>query len=167
MPAFLASLGLKDAFYAILLLAVSGYAVWFVHHERVIGEDKIIASDNKAVVLAAQRDTALTAASALAASINNGDYDHEVSVPVTNAPVPDRLCSFALGSRAVRSPAADNGSGSPAADVSGAGQLDPTAVLKQFADELSQVGRDADAQVTALEKDNAVLRAQMEKDHVR
>ncbi len=166
MPTFLASLGLKDAFYALVIAAVSGYAVWFVHHERMIGEDKIIASDNKAVALAAQRDTALTAASALAASINNGDYNREVAQPVTNAPAPDRLCYVALGSRAVRSPAGSDASGSAQADVPAANRLDPSA-LQQFADELSQVGRDADAQVEALEKDNALLRKQMETDHAR
>lgn len=166
MPVWLASLGLKDAFYGVLILFLGGAGVWYHHHVLVEGEDKIIAADSRAVAAEAQRDSALKTATALANSVAQGDYNHAIAIPITNAPIPDRLCHITLRSGKTVIAAAGSAGGSPEA-ASGSEDASPATELQRFADAAVEITRDSDAQVEALQTIILNLRNEMEKTDVR
>jgi hypothetical protein len=155
-------LPIKDYLYlgAILVLLIGFWA--YTHHERALGAAAVVASDQKAVQAQRERDTALQSRAALATSIQNGDFDRVIQVPITDAPVPNRLCSPARGSGSVPN-AASSDSGGKTSPVSGTEDASATAALQQFADAAVQIARDADAQVTALQADLQILRTEMEQ----
>lgn len=169
MGAILASLGLKDTIYLVLIVVggALGTAAW-IHHDHVEqakGADIVKASDAAAVDAHDKLDSAQKTLTALANSVANGDYENAKSDPIKHAPIPDRLCNFALGSRAVPS--------APGAPASGDGQADlraadtsATSALQQFADSLARIGHEADAQVGNLQKVDTNIRTQMEKSNV-
>jgi hypothetical protein len=146
------------------LLALGLFGLW-THHERSVQRTKDLAADAKQVALQAQLDVAVQAQAANATIGNQQDFSHAISQAVTNAPVPSRLCSFALGSRAVPVAPGSDASGNASAGLPGTDQRDPAEVLRDFANELSTVGRDASAQVKALQADDQTLRTEMEKSN--
>jgi len=151
---------LKDyiylAFIATLLVA---FGLWS-KHERDVEHAKDVAADAKAVAVQKKLDDTLEANAAVATAINEGAYDHAITVPVTNVPVPVGLCHITLRSGTVSGPASGDQSGNT---VTGSGGTDEgsTAELQRFANAAVQIARDSDAQVLALQADNAALRAEM------
>lgn len=162
---FLASLGIKDAVYAILIASLGGLGLWYHHHVVKIGEQKIINSDARAVAAEAKADSALKTTAALAASIAQGDYSHEITVPVTDAPIPDRLCRLSLsGSKTlVVTASATSGNAAPAGPSEDAGSI---AELQQFADDAVKIAADDDAQVIALQTILADIRQELGEANV-
>lgn len=157
------TLPIRDYLYlAAILVLLLGFGI-YTHHERSVGSAAVVASDQKAVQAQQERNSALQTAAALATSINNGDYKREIAIPIHDAPVPVGLCGSARSSGPVSSAAAPDGSGT-VAPVNGAEDASAIAEvqrLTEFADSAVQIGRDADAQIEALQKDNQVLRQEM------
>lgn len=162
---FLASLGIKDAIYGLLIASLLGLFGWYTVHERNIGEAKIVAADAKAVAAQDQRDSALKTLATLGASVAQGDYSHEVATPVIDAPVPDRLCRLALGSgkTIIVTPGAASGDTGAAGGVADAGS---TPELQQFADDAVKIAKDDDAQVIALQTILADIRKELGEANV-
>jgi hypothetical protein len=163
MPFALLFAKFKDYVYlgAIVALLI-GFGL-FVHHERAVGEAKVIAADQKAAVIAEQRDTALTAASTLADNISEGKYETIIQAPAVRIPAPVGLCRSAASS-SVPSAAAGNEGGSNTA-VNGSTDTGSLSALSDFATAIVKIGVDADAQIAELQSENATLRAEMEKAH--
>lgn len=157
---------IKDYIYLGIILALATAFGWYTFHERSIGSAAVVASDRKADQAQRERDTALQTATALATSITNGDYNHEIAAPIVDAPVPVGLCN---ASDPITLPAASSSDSSgKVAAVSGAENASAAAQLQrltEFADAAVEIARDADAQVEALEKINADLRSEMENSN--
>lgn len=145
------------------ILALSLFGLYTVH-ERSVQKAKDAAADAKAVQLQAQLDIAVQTAAANATISTQETFNNAIHTPVAHAPVPDRLCNFSLGARAVPAAAGSNPSGDAGADIRSADR-GPTAELQQFADALRQIGHNADAQVKAVQSDDQTLRTEMEKSN--
>jgi hypothetical protein len=155
----LALIGIKDWIYAGVIAVILASGVWFVHHERVIGAQKIEAADAK---LAATQSAYVAQAQkqASAAQTKIGDtYEDAIHAPVANAPVA-RLC-LAPSSRTVPA-AAINHTGAGSAPVSGSADPSSATAGPDIGLKLVTIGHDADALITALQAENAALRAEME-----
>lgn len=171
MGALLAMIPLKDLIYGGIIAAIlAGGAYFWVHHdhiEQAKGAAAIAASDTKVVTAQKTRDDAIATTTALANSIAQGDYNHEVTVHVHDAPVPERLCdNAARDSGAGLDTGAAAAGGDAEAGLSSA-NAQPTSALQQFADDAEQIGKDADSQVTALQTIITNLRKQVEQSNVR
>jgi HAMP domain-containing protein len=155
------TLPLKDYLYLGIILALIAGFGWYTYHERSIGRAQIEASDAKLAAANKERNDALTTTAALANSVSQKDYDHVVSVPVINAPVPNRLCKPASANLM---PATPGAAGSGNAQAAGAAEdAGSTSELQRFADSAVQIARDADAQVQALQTIINNLRNTMEQ----
>lgn len=159
MP-FLASLGIKDAIYAGLIILLGGAAAWYHHHVMVVGENKIIAADNKAVALKEQSNLALNAAAVLANSISEGKYDKIIAAPAVRVSPPLGLCRPAFSSGAGAGAAAGNKGGTDAS-TGGSADAGVAQTLSDFATDAVKIAVDSDAQVTALQEEIAHFRAEM------
>lgn len=166
MPAFLALIPFKDWCYLGVIMAILAGFGWYTYHERSIGAAKVVAADAKLVAAIAQRDAALQTTAALADSIAQGNYTHEISVPVTDAPVPVGLCDNSPDPLAM--PAAADSGKSGITEAARSGQ-DASAVtkLQHFADAAVEIARDDDAQIDALQTIIMNLRTEMEQANVR
>jgi hypothetical protein len=152
MPTFLASLGIKDAFYGAIIATIFGVLAWFYHKGELHVRTQVAAAEAKQEVHVAKVETS-------AADQIVMEKSHEVQIendPVT--PVGRiRLC---------RSPArilpqtatADSGAAAPAV----VGAVDP-ALAPALPDptELVRIGRDDDAYIAGLEAEIATLRGEM------
>jgi hypothetical protein len=155
----LALIGIKDWIYAGVIAVILASGVWFVHHERVIGAQKIEAADAK---LAATQSAYVAQAQKLAnaAQTKIGEtYEDTIRAPVTNAPVA-RLC-LAPGSRTVPATARTH-PGPASAPVGGSADTSNVTAGPDIGLKLVTIGHDADALITALQAENAALRAEME-----
>lgn len=152
--------GYIEAGAAVVLLIGFGL---FVHHERAVGEAKVIASDQKAAAIAEQRDTALTAAAVLANNISEGKYEKVIVSPPVRIAAPVGLCHGAASANMPGAAPADS-SGLSAAN-GGSPDASVTQTLSDFATDAVKIADDSDALVTALREENATLRAEMEKAH--
>ena len=149
---------IKDYLYIGAIIALLVFFGFFVHHERGVGAAKVAAADSRAVAAQVQRDDALKTLTALSTSVAQGDYSHAISIPITNAPVPVRLCHTQRSSPV--SVVASPDSSGVAAPAGGSEDAGPTAELQQFADAAVQIARDDDAQIIALQTDLAALRVE-------
>lgn len=157
---------LKDYVYLgaiIVLLIAFGL---FVHHERVIGEQKVEAADAKAVAAQVQRDETIQAAAAVATAINEGAYDHAITTPVAAvAPIQClRLSAQRLGTVPAAAPGDQSGN---TGALNGSANTPSAQTLPDLATILVQIGHDADAQILALQGDLAALRSEMESANVK
>jgi hypothetical protein len=154
---------IRDYIYAgALVVLLIGFGL-FVHHERAIGEAKVISADQKAAAIAEQRDTALTAAAALANNISEGKYEKIIQSPPVRVAAPVGLCHSAPDASMPSTAGSDQG-GSNAAD-NGNEDASIVSTLSDFATNAVKIAVDADAQIAALQAENANLRDEMEKAH--
>ena len=150
---------LKDYIYAaVIALLLIGFGL-FVHHERGIGEAKVLAADAKVVAIQKAHDTDVQNAATAATSEAIKSYVKTIAKPVTGT-APIRVLNGALCRSPV--PAAASGNGAVAGAGSGA---DVSAADRDagqaLSDGLVTVGRDADAEVIALQTEVAALRKEM------
>ena len=152
--------------YAILALGVVGGGIYFVHHERVIGEQKIEAADKKVADAAIQHNLDVQVMADDETAKNEALLAQTLATPVDPVP-PARLCRVAPARRPMPSTAPSK-PGSPAAAISGAANSgDPQAgggALEAGPDigaALVTVGRNSDAVVRALQAENASIRKEM------
>jgi len=148
MPALLALIPVKDWIYAGIIAALLGTFAWYTHHERVIGEQKIETADKKVADAAAATQTKI-----------GETYAQTLATPPAPAPVV-RLCHVASASRAMSSAPGANTSASSAAN-SGSTDTSNFAAGPDIGLKLITIGHDADALITALQAENAELRAEM------
>jgi hypothetical protein len=161
MGAIFALIPLKDWVYCGILVAVLAGGAWFIHHERVIGEQKIEAQDT-AIAVAAQRHNSDVEAIAAATQTSIGEtYAKTVAVPVVS-PITARLCHNAAGSGAV-SKAASGSAGANGPTVLGGTNPGDLEAGPDIAGPLLTVGRDDDAKIIALQAEVSELRAEMQK----
>lgn len=154
MPAFLASIGVRDYIYAGLIAALIGGFAYYTHHERVIGADEALAP----VAVLAHKAEVQVAVAAAVATITEKDNAQAYTAAVS------RPAPAALGivcSNPGRSPVSEAdtivapGVGDLTADVPSSADYDPSgATLK--------LGATVDAQVTYLQGRIRELESQME-----
>ena len=142
----------KDAIYAaIIALLVAAFLI-YSHHERVVGEDKIIAAYQRTVLVAQAKDRAIEVAASAASQKETLVYEKVVSLPpvgdlglVCKSPRP-----YAVPSPATGNAGRDGGAGQLQADV-----FDPSRDLLTLSRSSDALARDLQAQIN-------VMRAEME-----
>jgi hypothetical protein len=159
MPALLALIPVKDWIYAGIIAALLGTFAWYTHHERVIGEQKIETADKKVADAAAQHVHDVQTIAAATQTKIGETYAQTLATPPAPAPVV-RLCHVASASRAMSSAPGANTSASSAAN-SGSTDTSNFAAGPDIGLKLITIGHDADALITALQAENAELRAEM------
>jgi hypothetical protein len=160
------TLPLKDYLYAGAILVLVIAFMLFVHHERSVGEAKVVAADQKAVAAQVERNTAVRAIAGVATQLAQVTYEHTIAAPVTGVAPIKCLRLSAQRSRPVPVAPASAGSGdSPA--VSGRPDFTDTQAVPgpDLATALVTIGRDSDAQIKALQQVVAQLRKEMEKSN--
>jgi len=158
----LSATGIKDYLYGAAIVALIGGFLWYNHHERAIGAAQVVASDQKAVAAQVERDAAVQSIAAVATNLASQTYEKAISTPVANAPVV-RVCNNArsLGALPTTAPTQPGGpgqavGGGPNASPAESGDIGPA---------LIRIAVDADALATALQAENAALRAEMTNGH--
>jgi hypothetical protein len=150
----------KEYLIAGAAVALGIGVLLYNHHERAIGAAQTIAADQKTVAAQVERDQAVQTIATVATQLAEKNYENAIAVPVTNAPVPVRLCRLALSSGPLPSAAGPGPSG-VSTPVVGSPDASSVAELQRFADAAVAIARDADKQVVALQAANAALRAEM------
>lgn len=128
---------------AAALILIAGFA-WFVHHERSIGAEHESAAVNKAVLAAQEAMRRDFDAKAKTSSTIGDHFNEIVSVPVASPPVVRWLRVPAVCADHVPEAASTPGGAHAEAASRAENSIDIGAPL-------TTVGRDADAQVTALQ----------------
>jgi hypothetical protein len=156
----LASIGVQGFLYIALVTGALGGFAYFVHHERELGAAAVAAADQRTVAVAQERDTAVQTAAVLQTSIAEGKYDKIIKTPVVGI-APFKLYHDALCVDPVSATPASASSGDSHA-VSGATDRGSNQALPDLATGLVTIGRNADAQITALQAEVAALRLEMQ-----
>lgn len=160
IKAFLA--GFKTYFYGVIIVVVIATTIWYTIHERNVGEAKIVARD---VIINTQRQKIADQAAqhtkdvqALAQQLSDdlGDvYEKAINTPVVDPP--HVLCyrpRAPAGSGGVPKAPGDKPSDSGAADERAEAPVD-------IGPAVTEVGKDADAQINALLDQIQVLTDEM------
>lgn len=152
---FLSLIPFKDWLYGGIIMALLiGFGV-FVHHERNVGAAKIEAADAKVAAAAVQHNHDVqTIADNLTVTIGN-TYAKAITAPLATPP-PRVVCYKPPVSGGV--PQGPGNPGSPDA-APGNGSQDP----RDIGAPLTTVGRDADAQIKALQQMVQALVDEMNK----
>lgn len=139
---FLSAIGVKDYLYGAAIAALIAGGLYFVHHERLVGEDKIIAADTRTAAVAVAKDKAIEAAAQAAANTIGATYEKAVSVPAVGDI--DGLVCRNTAPRSGVSQAADYRPANPGSpDIGSQVAFNPSGLILT-------VGRDDDAQINAL-----------------
>ena len=167
MPAFLSLIPIKDWLYGGAIIALLIGFLCFIRHERAIGAAAVAASDQKAVAAQVERDQAVQAVASVATQLAQVNYEHTIASPPVSGVAPINCVRHdPRGNGTVSAPPAGNGSGENG-PVSGGGNT-PGAIAvsgppaPDLATELVTIGRNADAQIKALQDIVAALRSEME-----
>lgn len=153
MPTFLASLGIKDAVYGLIIAAILGILVMvYVHGEHHI--------EQKDQVAAAKQEVHVAKVETTANDQITQEIEHEAQTAnLPLAPVaPIRVC---LSSPERVPDAAGKDSGAAPSPV--VGSPNPPVAETVPTDALVQIGRDDDIYIAALEAEIATLRQEMQK----
>lgn len=156
---FISGIGIKDYLYAGAIAVILAGGAWFVHHERVVGEQKIIISDTKVAEAAHQHVVDVQTIADAKETIIGATYAKTITTPPAAVPV-YRLCHVAPASRAVPTTASTH-PGAPGAADSGSADTNGLTAGPDIGLKLVTIGHDADALITALQAENAELRAEM------
>lgn len=154
--ALLSLIPFKDWVYGAIIASLLVAFGVYTHHERVLGEQKIVAIDAKAAAAAEAKVKAATDAAQLTEIHNAVVYKQIISSPL----VADTglVCKRAAAPGSTVPPAGSGSgaaAGSPVADSGSGSAFDPSgAILTR--------GRDADAQISYLQNRVKELEGQME-----
>jgi hypothetical protein len=150
---------IKEYIYIAIVLGLLGGFGWYTYHERQIGAQKIELADKKVADAQAQHVKDVQALASAQEKKIESSYNEAYSKPVTDAPVA-RLCHIPSSRRPV--PAATAGNTSPAS-AADSGATDPSGVTvgPDIGIPLVEIGRHADAEITALQAEVAELREEM------
>lgn len=149
MLALLKLIPLKDWLWALLLVIVSVAFVSYTVHERHIGQAQIEASDAKAVAVQAAHNKLLENVAVESINVTAQKYHAAGAAPIPDSPhVLVRSVARNPGSVPQTSCSATGTNGAPGVSEDSAG--DPSTSI-DIGPGLDRVGRDADAEVTALQ----------------
>lgn len=150
--------GVKDYIYAGAIAVLLACFLWYTVHERRIGEQKVAAEVQHTAMVAAAKDREIEAAAQAASSTIGDTYEKAVSIPAVGD-IPGVLCHRS-GSREVPSPASDSGRVNESPDSAAGPGYNPTGAALT-------IGRNADAQIAALQNEIRALVAEMQKANQR
>lgn len=162
------TLPIRDYLYAGAIVILLIAFMLFVHHERSVGEAKVVAADQKAVAAQVERNTAVQAIASVATQLASQTYEHTIAAPVAHvAPIKClRLSALRSEPVPVTVSSTDSGNATPvsrSADIASA----PAIPGPDLATALVTIGRDSDAQIKALQAIIASLRKEMENPNVK
>lgn len=135
----------KDWCYCGIILVIAGCFVYYTHHERVIGAQRVVAAD----IRAAQKQAAAVAKveSSAKVEVQNATQAYAAAISAARVPAPHIVCyGPAPGSRSMPSHAgpASGGHGSASVPAESTVPFDP-------APGILDNDKQADAQVTLLQ----------------
>jgi hypothetical protein len=154
---------LKDYLYAAAIAVLLIAFGLFVHHERSVGEAKVVAADQKAVAAQVERNAAVQAVAGVATQLAQVKYETVIAAPVTGVAPIQCLRLRAQHSSPVPVAPASTGGGdvNPVSRVADTGNAQAVPG-PDLATALVTIGRDDDAKIKALQQIVADLRYEME-----